>query len=451
MEQLYQAHFGLKQAPFNISPDPTFLYLSESHREALAQLTYGIQARKGFVVLTGEVGTGKTTLIHALMTELGEETATALLFNMVVSPLDLLRYVCEEFKLIELGEARKELHDYTVMLNEFLLEKYRTGENCALIIDEAQNLSAEVLEGVRLLSNFETSRDKLLQILLVGQPEFAVRLNAPELRQLKQRITLRHHLRALSSKECREYISSRVKIAGGDSGVFTDKAFDAIQTYSGGIPRLVNILCDNALLTTFALEKKQVDADVVGEVAGDLQIALDSSIRSTTVRRLAEQQVTNRALTNPRDALSGAARSPFQFDLSRRHQEKNIAGVNEGAVGMTVLPGGAPSLRRPVLANEVAVSPRPVEILHHTRPVDASGGEIPSKVLEAIVESLTDSMGPMASVIVREQVRKINGSAKNFPREKLTQLIEVLSEEIFDGDVRDLFRSRMLHYVKDLA
>jgi type II secretory pathway predicted ATPase ExeA len=450
MEQLYQAHFGLKQAPFNISPDPTFLYLSESHREALAQLTYGIQARKGFVVLTGEVGTGKTTLIHALMNELGEETSTALLFSMVESPVDLLRYVCEEFKLIELGDARKELHDYTVMLNEFLLAKYRAGENCALIIDEAQNLSAEVLEGVRLLSNFETSRDKLLQILLVGQPEFAARLNAPELRQLKQRITLRHHLRTLGPKECREYISTRVKIASGDPGVFSEKAFEAIHAYSGGIPRLVNILCDNALLTTFALEKKQVHADVIGEVAGDLQISIDSSTRSNTIRRLTDNQTTKQVVTNPRDNYSGVARSSTTADQGRRYQEKSLAGVNEVPLNMTVLPGGAPGLRRAVSAHEPSTLPRPIEIVQQ-KTVDLVGSGVPNKVFETIVESLTDSMGPMASVILQEHIHKINGTPKSFPKEKLNHLIEVLSEEIFDSGFREQFRNRMLVYVNRLA
>jgi type II secretory pathway predicted ATPase ExeA len=451
MEQLYQAHFGLKQAPFNISPDPTFLYLSESHREALAQLTYGIQARKGFVVLTGEVGTGKTTLIHALMNELGEETATALLFSMVISPADLLRYVCEEFKLIELGESRKDLHDYTVMLNEFLLGKYRAGENCALIIDEAQNLTAEVLEGIRLLSNFETSRDKLLQILLVGQPEFAVRLNAPELRQLKQRITLRHHLRALAAKECQEYISNRVKIAGGDPGVFSDGAFQALHAYSGGIPRIINILCDNALLTTFALEKKQVDFEVVGEVAEDLQIGVDLSTRSTMIRRVTEHQVSNRPLNNRREVSSGTLSSAPPADMSRRQPEKYHTGVYNASVGITVLPGGAPSLRAAASPSGPAATPRSFEILHHTKPVDLSAAEVSHRTLQTIVESLTDSMGPMASVIVREQLNKISGNAKGFPREKLTELIEVLSEEIFDVELRHNFRDTMLSHVKELV
>ena len=275
MEALYQQYFGLKEAPFNISPDPDFLYLSGSHREGLAQISYGINGRKGFIVLTGEVGTGKTTLIRSLLNELGPQTHTALIFNTVVSPRDLMRYICEDFGITESRQSTQsthEIHDYVVALNEFLLAKYQHGENCALIIDEAQNLSPEVLESVRLLSNFETSKDKLLQILLVGQPELAERLNSPELRQLKQRVTLRYRLRNLSLNESGEYIGNRLKIAGGDPAVFTFKAVEAIYLYSAGIPRVINVLCDNGLLTAFALGRKVVDTSIVREVAEDLNL-----------------------------------------------------------------------------------------------------------------------------------------------------------------------------------
>jgi general secretion pathway protein A len=273
MEVLYRQYFGLKEAPFNISPDPDFLYLSASHREALAQLSYGINGRKGFIVLTGEVGTGKTTLLRALLNELGSNTHTALIFNTVVNPRDLMRYICEDFAIAEVGQPEAGIHDYVVALNEFLLDKYRRGENCALIIDEAQNLSPEVLESVRLLSNFETSKDKLLQILLIGQPELAERLNSSELRQLKQRVTLRYRLRNLTLNESGEYIGNRLKIAGGDPGVFTFKAVEAIYAYSGGVPRVINVLCDNGLLTAFALGRKVVDTSIVREVAEDLNLA----------------------------------------------------------------------------------------------------------------------------------------------------------------------------------
>ena len=288
MEALYQQYFGFKEAPFNISPDPSFLYLSASHREGLAQLSYGIRGRKGFIVLTGEVGTGKTTLIRTLLNELGASTHTALIFNTVVSPKDLMRYVCEEFGLVDIKQATQDIHDYVVLLNEFLLATYQQGENCALIIDEAQNLSADVLESVRLLSNFETSKDKLLQILMVGQPELAERLNSPELRQLKQRVTLRYRLRNLSLAESSEYIKNRLQIARGNSGLFSHKAVETIYLYARGIPRIINVLCDNALLTAYALGRREVDASIIREVAEDLN--LRSGVKPVVV--LSKDQVS---------------------------------------------------------------------------------------------------------------------------------------------------------------
>jgi general secretion pathway protein A len=272
MEALYQQYFGLRDAPFNISPDPDFLFLSASHREALAQISYGISGKKGFIVLTGEVGTGKTTLIRSLLNQVSTNTHTALIFNNVASARDLMRYICEDFGIAGLKNYRQDIHDYVVSLNEFLLDKYQRGENCALIIDEAQNLSLDVLESVRLLSNFETSKDKLLQILLVGQPELSDRLNSSDLRQLKQRVTLRYRLRNLTLLETGEYIGNRLKIAGGDPAVFTIKAVETIYAYSSGIPRVINVLCDNGLLTAFALGRRVVDASMIREVAEDLNL-----------------------------------------------------------------------------------------------------------------------------------------------------------------------------------
>ena len=308
---LYQTHFGLSQAPFNITPDPSFLYLSASHREGLAQLSYGIRARKGFVVLTGEVGTGKTTLIHALLNELNGSAQTALIFSTIVSPPDLLRSVCEEFGLIEPKRPLQEIHDYLVSLNEFLLESYRKGENCALIIDEAQNLSAEVLESIRLLSNFETSKDKLLQILLVGQPELAVRLNSPELRQLKQRVMLRHHLRVLSLQECCEYVSNRLKVAGADRTIFTASGLESVYSYSGGIPRIVNVLCDNALLTGYALGKKEIDTGIIREVAEDLNITTNVEARLRPIRQVVHSP-NNNSNGSVQPFSTGSVRSPIR-------------------------------------------------------------------------------------------------------------------------------------------
>lgn len=269
---MYREYFGLVREPFNIAPDPSFLYLSPSHREALAQLIYGINARKGFIVLTGEVGTGKTTLIRTLLDQLDDKTHTAFIFNTVVGPRDLLRYLCEDFRLIELGSNHAEIHDYLTLLHRFLLEAYRRGDGVVVIIDEAQNLSGDVLETVRLLSNFETSTDKLLQILMVGQPELGLRLNSLELRQLKQRVTLRYHLKPLTLLECRAYIDWRMQVAGGTPAVFSQKAMEVIFHYSKGIPRVINVLCDNGMLTAYGLGKQAVDAAMIEEIAGDLNL-----------------------------------------------------------------------------------------------------------------------------------------------------------------------------------
>lgn len=272
MQSIYREHFGLTREPFNITPDPAFLYFSAGHREALAHLVYGVKARKGFVVLTGEVGTGKTTLIHALLRELDGNTQTALIFNTMIGQKDLLRYVCKDFGLLPARKRALDNHDYVNLLNRFLLKSYQKGENVVVIIDEAQNLSAEALENIRLLSNFETPSDKLLQILLVGQPELGARLNSTELRQLKQRVTLRYHLGPLSSAECGEYVAKRIETAGGIPAIFAPKALGAVYQYSSGIPRVINILCDNGLLAAYAAGKKKVEEAMIRQVASDLNL-----------------------------------------------------------------------------------------------------------------------------------------------------------------------------------
>jgi general secretion pathway protein A len=405
---LYQTHFGLSQAPFNITPDPSFLYLSASHREGLAQLSYGIRARKGFVVLTGEVGTGKTTLIHALLNDLNGSAQTALIFSTIVSPADLLRSVCEEFGLIEPKRPLGEIHDYLVSLNEFLLESYRKGENCALIIDESQNLSAEVLESIRLLSNFETSKDKLLQILLVGQPELAVRLNSPELRQLKQRVMLRHHLRALSLQECCEYVSNRLKVAGGgDRAIFTPNALESIHSYSSGIPRIVNVLCDNALLTGYALGRKEVDTGIIREVAEDLSITTNPEARFRPIR-----QVVN----NTNGAASAQASG---------------AGSVEARSGI------------------VRLEPKPAAVKPILKSVHLTAF-VPANFLNVLAAALTDAMGPMSKIVLREQIKSLGESSERFPHAKVEMLLESVSREILDERMRAHFRHQMLQQIGTL-
>src|SRR2546426_9665651 len=233
---MYLAFYGLTEAPFNATPDPRFLYMSAAHREALAQLLYGTQERKGFIVLTGKVGTGKTTLLHALRQRLDGQTAISFVVNSSLAFDGILEYVLEDLGIAKRGESRAQR---LIALNTFLIERDRIGQNTVLILDEAQNLDAATLEQIRLLSNFETPTTKLLQILLVGQPELKAKLHLPELQQLKQRIGLRCQTPPLTPGEARQYLRTRLRIAGGsDLGLFADPAVDRITEYSDGIPRL---------------------------------------------------------------------------------------------------------------------------------------------------------------------------------------------------------------------
>jgi len=260
---MYLTFYGLAEKPFNTTPDPRFLYLTPGHREALTQLVYSVQDNRGFLVLTGEVGTGKTTLLHAFLERLDAHTAAALVFNSALPFEGILEYMLQDFGLSTGGlSAAEQLRT----LNGFVRERRQAGSSTVLIIDEAQNLSPETLEQVRLLSNFETPREKLLQILLVGQPELWAKLQLPSLRQLRQRVELFCTTPPLSSEQTSEYVRTRLRIAGArDVGLFTDRAVARIAKHAGGIPRLVNIVCDHSLVIGYADQKRRVDADIVGQ------------------------------------------------------------------------------------------------------------------------------------------------------------------------------------------
>jgi general secretion pathway protein A len=267
---MYEQFYGLKENPFNVTPNPEYIYLGEHHREALAQLFYGVRERKGFIVITGEVGTGKTTLIHYLLDKMsGNHTKTALLFNPKLSIDDFIQYILKDLGVRVQGKTKGE---YLHNLHRYLLHAYQREERVLLIVDEAQGLKPELLEEIRLLSNLETSRSKLLQIVLLGQPELDKTLSQPGFRQLRQRINLRYHLAPLSQKETKEYIGKRLRIAGAKTPIFTEKALRQIYLRSGGVPRLINILCDNALLNGYALDQKMVNDRSVKEVSKDLYL-----------------------------------------------------------------------------------------------------------------------------------------------------------------------------------
>jgi len=270
-KDMYEQFYGLRENPFNVTPNPEYIYLGEHHREALAQLLYGVKEKKGFIVITGEVGTGKTTLIRYLLDRLdgNGHTKTAFLFNPKLAVNDFIQYILKDLGVRIQGQTKG---DYLHNLHRYLLNAYQKDERVILIVDEAQGLKPELLEEIRLLSNLETSRSKLLQIVLLGQPELDKTLSQPEFRQLRQRINLRYHLLPLSEQETKEYIAKRLRIAGAKEPIFTEKAIKEIYWKSGGIPRLINILCDNALLDGYALDQRIVDEKSVREAAKDLNL-----------------------------------------------------------------------------------------------------------------------------------------------------------------------------------
>jgi general secretion pathway protein A len=266
---MYNRFYGFKERPFEINPDPDFLFLSEGHREALAHLIYAARERKGFTVITGEVGTGKTTLVRAFLGQLNGKVKTAYIFNPKLTPIDFLRYICED---LGLKEEKQSKGQYIAHLHNFLLYQYSRNEQVILIVDEAQNLSPNLLEEVRLLTNLETSKNKLLQVILVGQPELNTVLNHHQFRQLKQRVSLRYHLQALNKENTKKYIEKRLTTAGAaDPHVFSTKAFEKIFAYSQGIPRVINIICDNALLVGFTTEQKVIGDRTIREVINKLE------------------------------------------------------------------------------------------------------------------------------------------------------------------------------------
>ena len=271
---MYKSFYNLQRNPFEITPDPSFLFPTTRHNEALASLYYGVTAHRGFVVLTGEVGTGKTLILRSLLGLLQRrDVAFALIFNPSLSPLEFMRYIASDFGLPVTGKAKDELIH---VLNDFLLQQHEKGLTSLLVVDEAHLLSPELLEEVRLLTNLETSQQKLLQIVLAGQPEFDQILDSHELRQLKQRITLRCHLEALSLQQTKDYMGRRLSIAGADAGsqIFSEAAVEAVFRHSRGIPRLINTICESALLAGYAKQEATISPEIIDGVARDLRLGV---------------------------------------------------------------------------------------------------------------------------------------------------------------------------------
>jgi general secretion pathway protein A len=284
---MYNAFFGFSESPFSLSPDPAFFYRSEQHEEALANLVYGVQARKGFIVLSGEVGTGKTTMLECLRDYLeAQYTEFAFIFNSRINPEQFFEMIAYD---LDLPCPRTSKTEVLFALNQLLVEQAQEGRTVVLIVDEAHNLDWDVLEEIRLLGNLENRNGKLLQIILAGQPELDRKLDAPNLRQLKQRIVLRCNLQPFTLRDAVEYMESRLETAGmPQQEIFSEALMAEIQLRSQGIPRLINAICDNMLLTAFAAESKTCNTDMLDEVCKDMRLEWPGS-RRTRSRVAAEE------------------------------------------------------------------------------------------------------------------------------------------------------------------
>ncbi|MDD5439269.1 MAG: AAA family ATPase [Candidatus Omnitrophica bacterium] len=266
---MYRNFYGLKEKPFNVTSDPAFLFLSRTHKEALDHLLYGIKERKGFITITGEIGAGKTTICRALLNKCDENTRTAFIFNPTLSGTQLLEAILEDFGI---APERKNKVILFKQLSSFLLNELAKGHNVVLIVDEAQNMRSNLLEELRMLSNLETAKEKLFQIILVGQPELAVKLDTPALTQLRQRIAVRFHVTPLGRDETAKYICHRLAVAGAPDVVhFEEPALNAIYAYAKGIPRLINIVCDRALLHGYVQETKSITEGLIQKSIAEIE------------------------------------------------------------------------------------------------------------------------------------------------------------------------------------
>jgi len=284
---MYTAHFGLKENPFNLSPDPSYLYLSPQHREALNCLIYGINEKKGFIAISGEIGTGKTTICRTLLSRLDESVRSALIFNSAVSDLELLETINQELG-IAMPAGQRTKKTCIDALNAYLLQQFLQNKNVVVMIDEAQNLSHSTLEQIRMLSNLETVEEKLIQIVLIGQPELQDLLTLPSLRQLNERITLRYHIKSLDRRCVGEYIQHRLAVAGGPekADLLTRGAYSLIYAYSRGNPRRINAICDRAFLIAYSKNQPKIDRRTVRAAVSDIGVTYFTADIFKNKRRL---------------------------------------------------------------------------------------------------------------------------------------------------------------------
>lgn len=375
---MYEAFYGLKERPFNLTPDPKYLYLSDKHKEAFAHLLFGIKNRSGFVMVTGEIGTGKTTICRNLLNQIDPDTKIAFIFNPPLNPVELLKKINVEFGI---SHAPDNVLELTEILNKFLLEQAAQSQSCVLVIDEAQNLSPLVLEQTRLLSNLETEKDKLLQIVLIGQPELGEKLALHELRQLNQRITARYHLKALSEHETLQYIAYRLHVAGGRRKIqFTKGAVKAVYRASGGTPRVINALCDRALLIGYTKEAVNLSAAIIRQAAKEIRgekVAVERPF-TTLLRQL---------LPNPSVALIAAV---ALFGIWYLGQKVGVTGEAVKQFNEAVLPPPAP--KAPSNAVEAKAEPAVSTVADDAKRQE----EIRAAVAKALAEKISPGVTNVA-------------------------------------------------------
>ena len=363
---MYKTFFDLTSKPFDLLPNPYFLFLSKSHKRALTYLDYAIQDRAGFILLTGDIGSGKTTLIRSLINKHHESMVLARVFNTRVSSEQLISMINDDFEIPGQGGDKTAL---LRNLNEFLIEQYAKGTKPVLIIDEAQNLTPEILEDVRMLSNLETDNAKLLQIILVGQPELRQTLALPGLMQLRQRICFYCHIQPLKQEEVREYILHRLEIAGNrEAALFSPLALDTIWSYSKGIPRLINIICDFLMLSAFAEETKEIDEEMVRDIIGDLDFENQYWSAVVPDDALDEKAVSTVSGAEPAAAIAPVLREITErFDKMEKESAENRKNVEKEFAEKLATWGNALLLQVQETAASIGAINRKIETLIRER------------------------------------------------------------------------------------
>ena len=413
-EGAFENYFGFRESPFGVTPDPRFFYGNSLYLEGLAALVYGIKTKKGLILLTGEVGTGKTILLRKLMRQL--ETTVQFVF---ISSSHITSYGLVELMLQDLRLANKEKNrlDMIHELNGYLLEQQEKGHTVTLLIDEGQNLSEDALEGLCSLSNLETDQEKLLQIVLVGQPELTTKLSKPSLRRIKQRIAIHHRLSSLQAvAEVENYIHHRLQVVGYEGPeIFNREAIEAIWYYSAGTPRLINIICDNSLTMACDAAKKKVSAYMVMKAASALLL--------------------DRGLEASKGSAPEAGNGRGKFPVARNHPKRTESN------------GGESRKDNGFKDPSVAVCGVEGQALAQT---GSESTVVSVQFFEYMTRIATAAMGPMASLVLRDQISALGEARDSFPRVKLRELIDLVSREILNETMRSRFQHMMLQEIDAL-